>query len=259
MKSFLYKTSPVQNQKLYKNFTNPMPGKVFTEKPAQFSYPDNDSNNIPSQEEIALNIEESFYSKVEWKKTESPHDSLKIQDVNVKTQDTWKTQDNQLSNSTASKQSSSFQTSISLENSKNENKVKNFSNDLQESLKKLDMIIADKKNLTKQNPQKNNGSQFKFEKSGKSNQIIDKEKEEIRVEVELNQLNLEDQNAFDNGIASSQRLNFKEKEESLKMQEIINEAHNHLFDPNFIGQIDPATYTNPLFLIGFLKIVKNFI
>ena len=256
MKSFLYKTSdsdPFQNQKLYKNFTNPMPGKVFN--PPPFSISEADSLNPSSQDEIALNIDEAFYRKVEWKKNEGPlqdsldiFDNLKIsQDSNLKTQEI-------LNSQIISSSGSSKKTVLEHVGSQ---KVKTLNKeDLADSLKKLDMII-NQKNFKKKTPPKlvADSQIFKMEKKDTPINYLAM-KEESKIEMKPIPMISDDKRPSENDIAASQLSkasltnNTICKEESVKMQEIIKEAHIQLFDPNSIGQIDPATYTNPLFLIG---------
>ena len=251
-------TDPNPNTKLYKNFTNPMPSKDFLMKNTQFMMPENE-NSQNSQTEIALNIEDSFYQKVEWKKQEFAHD----------------TEENSLKNLSETQPISSKYSfpsgAVSLENSKKEVQLKNFSKDLKESLKKLDMIIAEKKNLTKQSLKKEDNSLNK-----KENILNFHLNEETKANFKLNNdeifekmenfefLNINTNKEIENKSMNSSKIlpigsikeneledPYKQSKESLNMQEIIKEAHNQLFDPNFLSQVDPATYTNPLFLIGF--------
>ncbi len=262
MKSFLNKTitDPNPNTKLYKNFTNPMSSKDFIMKNTQFIMPESET----SQTEIALNIEDSFYQKVEWKKQELLPE----------------TKENSLKNSSETQPNISISSKYSFqsgeENSKKEVQLKNFSKDLKESLKKLDMIIAEKKNSSKQSLKKEEDLLNKKEYI--SNIIL---KEETKANIKPNDeeiyekmenfeyfninINKEIENKNMNSLkilpVASNNENepedpYKQSKESLNMQEIIKEAHNQLFDPNFLSEVDPATYTNPLFLIGFFCFIK---
>ena len=250
IKSFLDKTlvSDSSNPKIHKNFTNPILQNDLITKNSQFIPPEID-NNSTTQEEIDLNIEDSFYKKVEWANEGTPQNQEKQQQIKPLLE----------KQPTTTIEKYTFETP---DISKNDIQLKNFSKDLKESLKKLDMIIAEKKLLNNKPTNKKEKSEIKLEKKtifkpieefklnmnieeSPSENIMKKYIENQNPTILPNIINIKENN--------DQEDLYKNSKESLKMQEIIKEAHNQLFDPNFLSQIDPATYTNPLFLIGFHK------
>lgn len=217
--------------KFYKHLTNPMPYQDLNVKSPLFLI--QESQNDPNQDdEVDLNIDESFYKKVEWQKQKV-----------LETIKPSETQQNLASALTAS----SIYSSIS-EEFKKEPPVKAFSNkDFKESLNKLDLIMKNRK------PQAKKTMETSF---FKKEQLSDQsEKEEMKVNKNIT---ISKTNETSDSMQIINPLKEKEDEEDLykgskesnKMIEIMKEAHNQLFDPNFLSQIDPSTYTNPLFLIG---------
>lgn len=246
------------NQRVQKNLTNPTPGKEIIHPNPTFNAPDFFDYNNPSQpeEEISLDIDEVFYKKIEWKREEKPQvllDSAKNQH-----EEKEQTPPTQTTASINLSLNENIQ-SISQEKKK-EPSLKNFTKDLSESLKKLDMILAKKSDPKTKNIKTENldatkinqkSSNFNIETKKNNEKINDKEEFKTNISNKMhpndsnNTFNNENNEELHNTIINSGKF-----ETSQQMEKIIEEAHNQLFDPNYLSEVDPTTYTNPLFLIG---------
>lgn len=273
LKSFLDKTSLADfnpNQKFQKNLTNPTPGNSLLAKASTFLIQETSNQQ---EEEISLNIEDQFYQKVEWKEEESKDkkfDTKNITDMQKEKPiieklkefpETVSISENVINAPSEEKfinqNMPGVKTLPNHEGAKKEGVKKIFPKDLTESLKKLDLILAEKKNVKKKSLKPENIASKKsdlnqrkeFEVSEQINlksQKNDEEESKIDIVNNLFQENFQNLDEDENKHSNSKIIG----KESQKMEKIMEEAHNQLFDPHFLSQVDPKTYTNPLFLIG---------